>query len=179
MRGIIFCWGLIFGLEGGIAFRRADFFKIMCSETTGHYSGIYTYQHPPTGGVESLRDCRIASLTIHLAPLGGSTLPKTNWQFALENRPKPKRKGLSSNHQFSGAFAVSFREGRYIFECNKGVLLLACCPCPCPYHPGLPIISISRCTWCERAELMSNMSRERCEFWSWNSVRKIRPYTLR
>ncbi len=39
--------------------------------------------------------------------------PETN--IAPENRPGPKRKRSSSNHQFSGAFAVSFREGsRYI-----------------------------------------------------------------
>jgi len=32
--------------------------------------------------------------------------------FVAENRPEtPKRKGSSSNHPFSGAFAVSFREG--------------------------------------------------------------------
>ena len=30
---------------------------------------------------------------------------------APENRPGPKRKGSSSNYPFSGAFAVSFREG--------------------------------------------------------------------
>ena len=28
-----------------------------------------------------------------------------------ENRPGPKRKGSSSNHPFSGALAVSFRDG--------------------------------------------------------------------
>ena len=39
------------------------------------------------------------------------TLPETNSEFAPENRPGPKRKGSSSNHQFSGAMLVSFREG--------------------------------------------------------------------
>ena len=34
-------------------------------------------------------------------------------QFAPENRPfAPKRKGSSSKHPYSGAFAVSFREGK-------------------------------------------------------------------
>ena len=47
------------------------------------------------------------------------TLPKTN--ISPEDRPKPKRKCLSSNHPFSGAFAVSFREG----TCH---------------HPGAPMI---------------------------------------
>ena len=43
-----------------------------------------------------------------------STLPKTN--IAPENRPKPKRKGSYSNHQFSGAENVSFRGSTlYIF----------------------------------------------------------------
>ena len=32
-----------------------------------------------------------------------------------ENRPKPNRKGSYSNHPFSGAFAVSFREGGTVF----------------------------------------------------------------
>ena len=31
-----------------------------------------------------------------------TTLPETNIDIAPENRPKPKRKGSSSNHQFSG-----------------------------------------------------------------------------
>ena len=39
-------------------------------------------------------------------------LPETNSKFAPENRPGPKRKRNSySKHPFSGAFAVSFREG--------------------------------------------------------------------
>ena len=38
------------------------------------------------------------------------TLLETN--VAPENRPKPNRKGSYSNHPFSGAFAVSLREGR-------------------------------------------------------------------
>ena len=42
--------------------------------------------------------------------------PPWNGQFAPENRPKPKRKGSSSNHQFSGAFAVSFREGTVVVQ---------------------------------------------------------------
>ena len=46
----------------------------------------------------------------HLGSLGG-TLPETNITF--ENMPKPKMEGSSSNHQFLGAFAVSFREGKY------------------------------------------------------------------
>ena len=44
--------------------------------------------------------------------IGSNTLPKTNI-FASENRQPPKRKGSSSNHPFSGAFAVSFREGNF------------------------------------------------------------------
>ena len=43
------------------------------------------------------------------------TLPKTNSKCAPENRPKPKRKQSYSNHPFSGAFAVSFREGSSFF----------------------------------------------------------------
>ena len=39
-----------------------------------------------------------------------NTLPETNI-FANENRADPKRKGSYSNHPFSGAFDVSFREG--------------------------------------------------------------------
>ena len=45
--------------------------------------------------------------------LGEHTLPETNsspLKIGL-----PKRKGSSSNHQFSGALAVSFREG---ITCN-------------------------------------------------------------
>ena len=38
-------------------------------------------------------------------------LPETNSHFALENRPGPKRKQSYSNHPFSDALAVSFREG--------------------------------------------------------------------
>ena len=38
---------------------------------------------------------------------------KLTAQFAPENRPfAPKRKGSSSKHPYSGAFAVSFREGK-------------------------------------------------------------------
>ena len=33
---------------------------------------IYKYQHPPRGGVWTLRSCLVAPLTIHLAPLAGS-----------------------------------------------------------------------------------------------------------
>ncbi len=33
---------------------------------------LLAYQHPPRGGVWTLRDCLVAPLTIHLAPLGGS-----------------------------------------------------------------------------------------------------------
>ena len=40
------------------------------------------------------------------------TLPETSSKRTW-NRPKPKGKGLSSKHPFSGAFAVSFR------ECNR------------------------------------------------------------
>ena len=41
------------------------------------------------------------------------TLPETNSKFAPENRPNPKRKRvLYSNLPFSGAFAVSFTEGK-------------------------------------------------------------------
>ena len=39
------------------------------------------------------------------------SLPETNVS-APENRPKPNRKGLYSNHPFVGAMAVSFREGK-------------------------------------------------------------------
>ena len=39
------------------------------------------------------------------------TLPETN-QNAPENKPIPNRKGSYSNHPFSGALAVSFREGK-------------------------------------------------------------------
>ena len=52
--------------------------------------------------------------TRHLVPRGwvsgwmGVTLPETN-VFAPENRPKPNRKGLYSNHPFSGAMLVSGR----------------------------------------------------------------------
>ena len=48
-------------------------------------------------------------------PVGGdppSTLPETN-SSALKIGRKPNRKGSYSNHQFLGAFAVSFREGIY------------------------------------------------------------------
>ncbi len=38
-------------------------------------------------------------------------LPETNSEFTPENRLGPKRKRSYSNHPFSGAFAVSFREG--------------------------------------------------------------------
>ncbi len=44
----------------------------------------------------------------------GSTnipLPKTNSNITSKNRPGPRKKHSSSNHGFSGAFAVSFREG--------------------------------------------------------------------
>ena len=41
------------------------------------------------------------------------TLPET------ENRPKPNRKGSSSNHPFLGAFAVSFREGKSSFQASS------------------------------------------------------------
>ena len=37
---------------------------------------------------------------------------------APENRPGPNRKGSSPNHPFSGAFAVSFREGKF-FLCAE------------------------------------------------------------
>ena len=39
-------------------------------------------------------------------------LPET---IALENRPSQKETRKSSNHSFSGAFAVSFREATYFF----------------------------------------------------------------
>ena len=44
----------------------------------------------------------------------GITFSEQTKQFAPGNRPKPKRKGSSSNHPFSDAFAVSFREGNSI-----------------------------------------------------------------
>ena len=45
------------------------------------------------------------------------TLPEFNIAaIAPENRPTPKRKGSSSNHPFSGAFDVSFREGIVVVE---------------------------------------------------------------
>ena len=47
------------------------------------------------------------------------TLPKTNSIFAPENRPGPKRKRSYSNHPFSGALAVSFREGIHLLNCYK------------------------------------------------------------
>ena len=47
-----------------------------------------------------------------LKPYSRCTLPKTN--IAAENRLKPKRKRWYSNHPFSGAFVVSFREGTYM-----------------------------------------------------------------
>ena len=40
------------------------------------------------------------------------TLPETNSEFTLKIG-LPNRKGLYSNHPFSGAFAVSFREGSW------------------------------------------------------------------
>ena len=40
-------------------------------------------------------------------------------QLAPKKLPKLKRKGSSSSHQFSGAFAVSFREGIFTLDlCN-------------------------------------------------------------
>ena len=49
--------------------------------------------------------------TIVGAHVLGITLPETN-TFAPEKRP-PQKETSSSNHWFSGAFAVSFREGTY------------------------------------------------------------------
>ena len=45
------------------------------------------------------------------------TLPETNSKFAPENRPKRPQKETRkySNHPFSGALAVSFREGTPIY----------------------------------------------------------------
>ena len=44
------------------------------------------------------------------------TLPEANRELTPENRPfDPKDKSVvGSNHQFSGAFAASFREGIYV-----------------------------------------------------------------
>ena len=39
------------------------------------------------------------------------TLPKTNSEFTPENRGSQKETRKYSNHPFSGAFAVRFREG--------------------------------------------------------------------
>ena len=41
------------------------------------------------------------------------TPPKFNSEFTPEKLPKPNRKGSSSNHHFSGVFAVKLR------GCNK------------------------------------------------------------
>ena len=52
------------------------------------------------------------------APLfgGGKNTPCKLTQNALANRPGPKRKQSYFNHPFSGAFAVSFREGTLFFR---------------------------------------------------------------
>ncbi len=51
------------------------------------------------------------TLDIYLI-ISKDALPETN-SLPLKIR-HPQRKGLSSNHPFSGAFAVSFKEGRQI-----------------------------------------------------------------
>ena len=64
---------------------------------------------------------------INYISTGAGFLPST---VAPENRPKrPKRKLSYSNHPFSGAFAVSFREGKTSFPFlgfhnNRQVLML-------------------------------------------------------
>ena len=46
-----------------------------------------------------------------------STLPETNSKFAPGNRLNPKKgKRSYSNHPFSGAFAVRFREGKLLIQ---------------------------------------------------------------
>ena len=54
----------------------------------------------------------VSSQDGHLGLLGHrDTLLETNSKFAPENRQRaPKGNGSYSNHPFSGAFAVSFRE---------------------------------------------------------------------
>ena len=59
---------------------------------------------------------------------------------APENRPKPNRKHSYSNHPFSGAFAVSFREG---IHCKNGPLSIICCDCHLPTRPWKWMISMS------------------------------------
>ena len=51
--------------------------------------------------------------THHQGQIKVKTLRKTN-SSPLKIGPKPKRKGLSSNHQFSGAMLVSGPEGMYL-----------------------------------------------------------------
>ena len=50
-------------------------------------------------------------LFVDSSEFGILTLPKTNSQFAPENRPYPKRKPRSSlnNHQLSGSYAIKLR----------------------------------------------------------------------
>ena len=43
------------------------------------------FQHPPRGGVWTLRSCLVAPLTIHLAPLGGSSF--VSWVSKFQKHP--------------------------------------------------------------------------------------------
>ena len=54
---------------------------------------------------------RAGENALYVESLTGSTVTPPP-----ENRPGPNRKGSYSNHPFSGAFAVSFREGKPIHE---------------------------------------------------------------
>ena len=49
---------------------------------------------------------------------------------APENRPKPNKKGSSSNHPFLGVFAVSFREGSPKKSWDGGFFWLLFCQNP-------------------------------------------------
>ena len=54
--------------------------------------------------------------------MGGNTIPETNSHFAPENMPfAPRGNTSSSPIYFSGAFAVSFREGTWYFGEVVGV----------------------------------------------------------
>ena len=73
---------------------------------------------PPFGRVCGTFSIRIEGSQIQVLGVYQSLTCYTPLKLAAkapENRPGPKRKGASSNHPFSGAFAVSFREGSFIF----------------------------------------------------------------
>ena len=76
------------------------------------------FQHPPRGGVGTLRGCLMAPFTIHLAPLGGSRFVclfvwGSVWNMFWLPPPEKNEKTAGTQRWFSGEPAVQSR-GEYL-----------------------------------------------------------------